>query len=378
MADVSNQNIKSTFCSCVLVQGSKCPAGRRGKVCTRAHTLDEVRPRPCLRENGEGGCRCKDRPWPFTCVFLHKGESVEEDYPKRLGFDPEHKAFDNKTRDELEPLFDELFGTMGRLQETLAKFDLDNIPEKDMSYVRMTQSSLKLIGKKEEFLKEKRWEAENREIKEYEAEFARLEAEGAYDEPHKDDNGDRFFRTPEEKAKNREKVRAKFKKGKYVRVHEVFEDENDEECYEEYREMMEQDYMDDMEGSYADMQLAIVNDWVDQTIERWDREDNGEKFEDRHLKDAWGNYREDPHLKDAWGDCREDNDLPLPLVFSSDPSPLQNKGCELEESVESSEPVIHRILYDDVESDKERLRQDLWDDKRDKWEEQYRERGDSE
>ena len=135
-----------------------------------------------------------------------------------------------------------------------------------------------------------------------EAEFARLEAEGAYDEPHKDDNGDRFFRTPEEKAKNREKVRAKFKKRKYVRIHEVFEHENDEECYEEYREMMEKDYMGDMEGSYANMQLEIVNDWVAQTIERWDREDKGEKFEDLYLKDAWGDYRDFDRQKAAWED----------------------------------------------------------------------------
>ena len=320
MAAITNTNIKSTFCSCVLVQGSKCPAGRRGKVCTRAHTIDEIQPRPCLRENGEGGCRCKDRQWPFTCVFLHKGESVEEDYPKRLGFDPEHNAFDNKTVSEIETLFDELSETKKRLQETLARFDLDNIPKKDMSYVRMTQSSLKLIGIKEDFLTEKKWQAGNREIQAYEASTDRLYVENGYDEPHEDDKGDRFFRTPEEKAKNREKVRAKFKKGKYVRVHEVFEDENDDECYEEYRDMMEQDYMGDMEGSYADMQLAIVNDWVAQTIERWDREDKGEKFEDIYLKDAWGDYRDDKH-SDDW---------PLPLVFSSNPSPLQiqNKDCE--------------------------------------------------
>ena len=308
MACVTNMNIKSTFCSCVLVQGSKCPAGRRGKVCTRAHTSDEVRPRPCLRENGEGGCRCKDRPWPFTCVFIHKGESVEEDYPKRLGFDPEHKAFDDKTVSEIETLFDELSELKKRLQETLARFDLDNIPEKDMSYVRMTQSSLKLIGIKEDFLAEKKWQAENREIQAYEAEMGRLYVENGYSETHEDDNGNRYFRTPEEKAKNREKVRAKFKKGKYIRVEDVFEDENDEACYEEYLEMMEQDAMRDMdmECSLVDMEMSVARDWVEGVIERWDREDNGEKFEDRHLKDAWGDYRDDKH-SDDW---------PLPLVFT--------------------------------------------------------------
>uniref|UniRef100_A0A6C0LSV8 Uncharacterized protein n=1 Tax=viral metagenome TaxID=1070528 RepID=A0A6C0LSV8_9ZZZZ len=292
MAAITNTNIKSTFCFCVLVQGSKCPAGRRGKVCTRAHTIDEVQPRPCLRENGEGGCRCKDRQWPFTCVFLHKGESVEEDYPKRLGFDPEHKAFDNKTVSEIETLFDELSELKKRLQETLARFDLDNIPKKDMSYVRMTQSSLKLIGIKEDFLAEKKWQAENREIQAFEDEMGRLEAEGAYDEPHKDDNGDRFFRTPEEKAKNREKVRAMFKKGKYVKVEDVFESKNDEACYEEFSEMTEQDAPHDMECSYAEMRVSIIKYWVESVIAIWDREDKGEKFEDLHLKDAWGNYRD--------------------------------------------------------------------------------------
>jgi hypothetical protein len=316
MAAVSKQNIKSTFCPCVLVQGVKCPAGRRGKVCTRAHTTDEIQPKPCTREKEGEGCFCKDKPWPLVCVFIHDGESVKDDYPKRLGFDPEHKAFDNKTWSELNSLADECYKHKKYFQDSLGWYEKnygDDIPEEDLDYVKQTRFVVYLLKKKEEFVAQKFFEAQ-------EAEFARLEAEGAYDEPHKDDNGDRFFRTPEEKAKNREKVRAKFKKGKYVRVHEVFEDENDEECYEEYREMMEQDYMDDMEGSYADMQLAIVNDWVEGVIERWDNEDKGAKFTNRHLKNAWGDYRDDKH-SDDW---------PLPLVFSSNPSPLQiqNKDCE--------------------------------------------------
>lgn len=298
MAAVSKQNIKSTFCTCVIVQGVKCPAGRRGKVCNRAHTIEEIQPKPCTLEKEGEGCFCRDKPWPLVCVFLHEGESVKEDYPKRLGFDPEHKAFDNKTWSELNRLSDECYQHKKYFQDSLEWYDEtygDDIPEDDLDYVKQTRSIVSLLNKKEFFLADKADDANH-------AEMTRLEEEGAYDEPHKDDNGDRYFRTPEKKAKNREKVRAKFKKGKYVRVDDVFEDENDEACYEEYREMVEQDAMHDMEYTHTEMQLAIIKDWVEQTIEKWDREDKGEKSEDLHLKDAWGDYRDFDRQKAAWED----------------------------------------------------------------------------
>jgi len=288
MAAVSNQNIKSAFCPCVIVQGVKCPAGRRGKVCNRAHTIDEIQPKPCTREKEGEGCFCRDKPWPLVCVFIHEGESVKDDYPKRLGFDPEHKAFDNKTWSELNRLSNECYEHKKYFQDSLDWYEEnygDDIPEDDLDYVKQTRFIVSLLKKKEEFVSEKHLEAQ-------EAEFARLEAEGAYDEPHKDDNGDRFFRTPEEKAKNREKVRAMFKKGKYVKVEDVFESKNDEACYEEFSEMTEQDAPHDMECSYAEMRVSIIKYWVESVIAIWDREDKGEKFEDLHLKDAWGNYRD--------------------------------------------------------------------------------------
>ena len=305
MAAVSNQNIKSTFCPCVIVQGVKCPAGRRGKVCNRAHTLDEIQPKPCTREKEGEGCFCRDKPWPLVCVFIHEGESVKEDYPKRLGFDPEHKAFDNKTCSELNRLLDECYNHKKHFLDELDWYEKnygDDIPEEDLDYVKQTRFIVHILNKKEEFLTEKTWQVGNCEIQAYEAEMDRLRVERGYSETHEDDNGDRYFRTPEEKAKNREKVRAKFKKGKYIRVEDVFEDENDEACYEEYLEMMEQDAMRDMdmEGSLVDMEMSIAREWVEGVIERWDREDKGEKFEDRHLKNAWGDYREFDRKKDAW------------------------------------------------------------------------------
>ena len=299
MAAVSKQNIKSTFCTCVIVQGVKCPAGRRGKVCNRAHTIEEIQPIPCTREKEGEGCFCKDKPWPLVCVFIHEGESVKDDYPKRLGFDPEHKAFDNKTWSELNSLANECYKHKKYFQDSLEWYDKtygDDIPEDDLDYVKQTRSIVYLLKKKEKFVAEKQLEAQ-------EAEFARLEEEGAYDEPHKDDNGDRYFRTPEKKAKNREKVRAMFKKGKYVKVEDVFESENDEACYEEFSEMTEQDAPHDMECSYAEMRVSIIKYWVECVIERWDREDKGEKFNDLHLRNAWGDYREDwDRKKDAWED----------------------------------------------------------------------------
>ena len=298
MASVTNQNIKAYFCACVIVQGVKCPASRRGKVCNRAHTIEEIQPKPCTREKDGEGCFCKDNPWPLVCVFLHEGESVKEDYPKRLGFDPEHKAFDNKTWSELNSLANECYKHKKYFQDSLGWYEKnygDDIPEDDLDYVKQTRSIVSLLNKKEKFVAEKQFDAQ-------EAEMARLEAEGAYDIPHKDDNGDRYFRTPEEKAKNRAQVRAMFKKGKYVKVEDVFESENDEACYQEYSAMTEQDAPHDMECSYAEMQVSIIKDWVEQVIEKWDREDKGEQFEDDHLKDAWGDYRDFDRQKAAWED----------------------------------------------------------------------------
>ena len=298
MAAVSNQNIKSAFCPCVIVQGVKCPAGRRGKVCNRAHTIDEIQPKPCTREKEGEGCFCRDKPWPLVCVFIHEGESVKDDYPKRLGFDPEHKAFDNKTWSELNRLSNECYEHKKYFQDSLDWYEKnygDDIPEEHLDYVKQTRFVVSLLKKKEKFVAEKQFDAQ-------EAEFARLEAEGVYDIPHKDDNGDRYFRTPEEKAKNRKKVRAMFKKGKYVKVEDVFESENDEACYEEFSEMTEQDAPHDMECSYAEMRVSIIKYWVESVIAIWDREDKGEKFEDLHLKDAWGDYRDFDRQKAAWED----------------------------------------------------------------------------
>ncbi len=290
--NIENKNIKERFCPCVLVQGVKeCPAKRAGRLCIRAHTLDEIQPKPCTREKEGEGCFCRDKPWPLTCVFLHEDESVEEDYPKRTGFDPEHKAYDNKTWSELNRLSDECYEHKKYFKDSIKWYEEtygDDISEEDLVYVKQTRSIVYLLRKKEAFLAEKVDDANH-------AEMTRLEEEGAYDIPHKDDNGDRYFRTPEEKAKNRAKVRDKFKRGKNVRLHDVFENENDEACYEEYSSMMEQEAVCDMgmEYSYTDIQLSIIRDWVEQTIEIWDSEDKYGPIKDKHLKDAWGDYRHD-------------------------------------------------------------------------------------
>ncbi len=311
--NIENKNIK-TYCVSVMVQGVQCPAERRGKQCHMAHTSDEVNPRKCNRGSEGEECRCKHRTYPFVCQFIH--EETKEEYSKRVGFDPNHEKYNDYSLVEIKKEMDKCGEVVDELKEKISKFDLNKIPEKDKAYVRRTQNSIHHLSLKikwfhrdikEEFLKEKKWEAENREIQEYHAEMDRLDVWG-YSERHEDDNGDgdMYFRTPEEKAKNREKVRAKFKKGKYIRVEDVFEDENDEACFEEYVEMMEQDAMHDnmdMEGSFVDMELSIAREWVKCVIERWDREDKGEKFEDRHLKNAWGDYRDDWDQKKAtWED----------------------------------------------------------------------------
>ena len=85
MAFVSKMNIE--FCESVVVQGSKCKGG-----CGLSHTKESVGPRVCMTAQS---CVYRYREFPFMCRCIHEGEDVDT-YCKRVGFDPDHKMFDNK------------------------------------------------------------------------------------------------------------------------------------------------------------------------------------------------------------------------------------------------------------------------------------------
>ena len=193
MASTIKMNIN--FCVSVLVQGVQCPAERRGKTCPMAHTIGEVNPGKCNRGGGGEECRCKDREYPFTCHFIHDGETNEK-YAERLGFDPNHEKYNDcsykKIKEEIkgcEKLVDELKGK-------ISKFDLKKIPEKDKAYVRRTQNTIHHLSLKIKWL---------RSI----------------------EQNDKYYLSRTDKAENRGIVRRLFKEGKYVTPDRSFESEDD-------------------------------------------------------------------------------------------------------------------------------------------------------
>jgi hypothetical protein len=82
MASKSNQNIFSQYCMSTRVPGHTCSALRKGVECTYAHTRDVINPNLCRW----GECRARDQPFPYTCTYIHKGETKSE-YSDRVDFD---------------------------------------------------------------------------------------------------------------------------------------------------------------------------------------------------------------------------------------------------------------------------------------------------
>lgn len=171
--------------------------------------------------------------------------------------------------------------------------------------------------------------------------------------------------TLDKQKKNREFVIKKYEKGKYVRVERTFEKEGDEEEFERYREDMLREYDftfgDDWDGS-MDEESYIVRCWVGLVIDKWyDEEDESKKRKkkpewkdtteliEETLKNAGIRYDEEEaesrnrKKKPDWKDTTElieenssesnetYSDWPLPLVFSTKPSPLQLKEPQLKE-----------------------------------------------
>ena len=106
MAFVSKMNIE--FCESVVVQGSKCKGG-----CGRSHTKESVRPRLC---DSVLPCVYRYREFPFMCRYIHEGEDIDT-YCKRVGFDPDHKMFDNKKLSVLRLVKERLRNALDELEK---------------------------------------------------------------------------------------------------------------------------------------------------------------------------------------------------------------------------------------------------------------------
>ena len=100
----------------------------------------------------------------------------------------------------------------------------------------------------------------------------------------------------------------------------------DEEEFERYREDMLREYDftfgDDWDGS-MDIESYIVRCWVGLVIDKWYDEEDESK--NRKKKPDWKDTTEliEETLKNSSKSNETYSDLPLPAVFSTKPSPLQ-------------------------------------------------------
>ena len=256
MASTTKTNI---FCVSALVQGVQCPAKRRGKTCPMAHTIGEVNPGKCNRGGGGEECRCKDRKYPFTCHFIHNGETKEK-YAERLGFDPKHEKYNDYSYKQIKQEIKDCGKLVDELKGKIAKFDLKKIPETDKAYVRRTQNAIRHLSIKTEWL---------RSI----------------------EQNDEYYLPPKKKKENREIVRGLFKEGKYVTVDRSFESKDDADEYEDYYDEMMKDFYDELwemerergikiprrKLDTCTAELRIMKDWIGMAIAKWDEEEEAKK-----------------------------------------------------------------------------------------------------
>ena len=256
MATNTKMNI---FCVSCLVQGVQCPAKRRGKTCPMAHTIGEINPGKCNRGGGGEECRCKYRKYPFTCHFIHDGESKEK-YAERLGFDPKHEKYNDYSYKQIKQEIKDCVKLVDELKGKIAKFDLKKIPETDKAYVRRTQNSIRHLSIKTEWL---------RSIKQ----------------------NDRYYLSPKDKAENRRIVRQLVKEGEYVTVDRSFESKDDADEFEDYYDEMMEDFYNELREMEREQgikiprrqldtckaELRIMKDWIGMAIAKWDEEEEEAK-----------------------------------------------------------------------------------------------------
>uniref|UniRef100_A0A6C0LVL0 Uncharacterized protein n=1 Tax=viral metagenome TaxID=1070528 RepID=A0A6C0LVL0_9ZZZZ len=142
MATVIEQNIFPQYCISTRVPGMTCPALRRGLECTWAHRRDEINPNVCRRD---GKCRARERCFPFTCTYIHKGETKDE-YSHRLDFDPNDKKYNDLQMYEVKQHIDDCDNIIEELNEKLINSNHSN------SYWKRTKASIHHLKIKRRFL----------------------------------------------------------------------------------------------------------------------------------------------------------------------------------------------------------------------------------
>ena len=404
MSSVDNSNMNITYCVSVLVQGVQCPAERRGKPCHMAHVMGKVNPRKCNRESeSESGgeeCRCKYRKYPFVCQFIHEGET-KEDYAKRVGFDPKHVKYDHYSLMKIKKELDDCGELLNELKKKIAKFNLDKVPAKDIAYVRRTQNSIHHLSLKIKWLNGIRKEKERK----------------------RNNPNDKYYLSPVEKKENREITRRLFGDGKYVVVDRTFECEEDVVEYERYYEEAKADfYSEYYESEYGRrgkgldtciLDLRIMKDWIRMAISKWDEEEEYEaKKKETLTVETNIDYNEDgerqsqvrvvfetpkttmigrPRKASKRIETKMSNEKLVTTDKAVEKKPnawganiiYKEKQRELEKNVvavsKAEHERLHRVNEDDwVDFSNFDQKKATWEDRHDKWEEQLRERGDSE
>ena len=398
MAAITNKNI--TYCVSVMIQGVQCPAKRRGKPCHMAHTIGKVNPKKCNREDGE--CRCKYRKYPFVCQFIHEGETKEM-YSNRVGFDPEHKKYEMCSYKECENEYNECGKLVDELNGKIAKFDLNNIPEKDKAYVRRTQNSIHHLSLKRKWL----YKIMNQMVGN-----------------HKVNKDDIYYRQLEEKMKNREEVRAAVARGKRVSVKRVFECEDDEEEFELHLdECLRDARMEELEdgggGDFDkhDYESYLEKQKVKSAIRNWDEQESGIHMKStdkkalkpevsavpslRNVKDDVFKEEKKTETKDAWSasgggariiHCEKQRELEKRVIAASkaeherlhrldeddylrdlDYAKSQDATLHVgvnewsDDELEDDEEALLSTLKSIDEAHVERMRKERYKEKRDKW-----------
>lgn len=148
MATVTKPNIFSQYCISTRVPGMTCPAIRRGVICKWAHRRDEIFPNVCRRDQ----CRYRERCFPFTCIYIHEGETKEE-YSHRVDFDPYDKKYNDLLIHEINQHIDECDNIIEELNGKAVNSNHMYSTDMDIAYWKRTKASIHHLKLKRQFMK---------------------------------------------------------------------------------------------------------------------------------------------------------------------------------------------------------------------------------
>ena len=152
MVPIINENIYPRYCYSTVIQGMTCPTQLNGKRCRRAHSRDEINPDKCRREQTNMGCMHMNSEQPFTCVYIHTGET-KSGYTDRLGFDPQHIKYNNCTSRDLYDRIDNINRIIEELKDTIVGLNHTNVTAVNKSFWHRTNSNIRHLTIKRKFLR---------------------------------------------------------------------------------------------------------------------------------------------------------------------------------------------------------------------------------